>query len=692
MDPEHYPSTSKLSMSVDGDLILYGYDYDKNSSIIWSSKTSSDFNSTELVLENNGNLVIRSVSNPNNILWQSFDHPTDTWLPGAKVGFNKVKNKGQAYSWDDNSFSFEMDPNTLTSIILKKNRNRYGICKLKEKTVFSCSLDLGWYSGEADMLLHSNTNVSYVSNKNETYFTYTMTNSSVLTRFSIDYNGYFSQLVWLEEYQIWQPSKLRLDDTYCNKFTAYAHKNTKPSCSCLSATEANTRQQSTPECISQSLLQCHSGEKPGFLLLHNASITDTPITSQSGSPNRCKMACLQDCSCQAYAPGYQEVCQVWNGSSFDIQYVPGVDLYYRLAATKTGTKKGFGCGIGLIITLGILLWKCRSTKVLYPQRMVMDGFLMVYKYGALRNATKNFSTKLGEGGFGSVYKGNIQDSTKDIAVKYLKIQCQGEKQFRAEVSTLGKIHHVNLVNLLGLCIQGKKRFLVYEYMPHGSLDKQIFGDGPGVLDWRTRYQIVLGIAKGLAYLHDECRECIIHCDIKPENILLDDQFNPKIADFGLAKLLGRDFSRVLTTMRGTRGYLAPEWMSGVAITSKADVYGYGMMLFEIISGKRNWCIRVSGENDYVPLQVMQTLMNDGEVICLLDGKLEGDVNVEELTRVCRVAGWCIQENEKDRLSMMHVVRILEGTLEIVNPPMPKFLQNIAEIPEESTIYHSCTVG
>jgi serine/threonine protein kinase len=170
-----------------------------------------------------------------------------------------------------------------------------------------------------------------------------------------------------------------------------------------------------------------------------------------------------------------------------------------------------------------------------------------------------------------------------VAVKKLDGVSQGEKQFRAEVSTIGTIQHVNLIRLLGFCSEQSMKVLVYEYMPKGSLDQNIFGSAPAKLSWNIRFQIALGVAKGLSYLHEECRSCIVHCDRKPENVLLDDSFVPKIADFGLAKLFGRDFSRVLTTI----GNLAPEWISGTDITAKADVFSYGMMLFEIISGKRN---------------------------------------------------------------------------------------------------------
>ncbi|KAM1738274.1 hypothetical protein ACFX11_014114 [Malus domestica] len=163
-------------------------------------------------------------------------------------------------------------------------------------------------------------------------------------------------------------------------------------------------------------------------------------------------------------------------------------------------------------------------------------------------------------------------NSKAIAVKELKSMNQGEKQFPAEVGTISVIQHINLIRMRGFCANASKRFLVYDYMPNGSLQSLLLRKNPIMLDWKARYHIAVVTARGLAYLHDECRDCIIHCNVKPENILLDSEYSPKLADFGLAKLLGRHHSRVLTTMRGTVGYLAPEWFSGEAITPKADAF------------------------------------------------------------------------------------------------------------------------
>uniref|UniRef100_A0A8R7P3G1 non-specific serine/threonine protein kinase n=1 Tax=Triticum urartu TaxID=4572 RepID=A0A8R7P3G1_TRIUA len=319
------------------------------------------------------------------------------------------------------------------------------------------------------------------------------------------------------------------------------------------------------------------------------------------------------------------------------------------------------------------------------------GGIIAFKYTDLVRATKNFYEKLGVGCFGSVYKGVLSDSKTIVAVKRLDGAHQGEKQFRAEVSSVGLIQCIKLVKLIGFCCAGDHRLLVYEHMLNGSLDGHLFKKSNAnivVLNWNIRCQIALGVARGLCYLHQGCRECIIHCDIKPENILLDESFFPKIADFGLAAFMGRDFSRVMTTFRGTAGYLAPEWLTGVAITPKIDVYGFGMVLLEIISGRRNSPIeipyntrssstRYQNVEEYFPVQAISKL-HGGDVKSLVDPWLDGDFNLEEAERICKVACWCIQDNEFDRPTMGEVVRILEGLQEINMPPMLRLLAALTE--------------
>jgi hypothetical protein len=252
------------------------------------------------------------------------------------------------------------------------------------------------------------------------------------------------------------------------------------------------------------------------------------------------------------------------------------------------------------------------------------------------------------------------------------------------VLTLGTIHHVNLVRLRGFCSEGSKRALVYDYMANGSLDSHLFQTSLSsrqVLSWGQRFGIAVGVARGLAYLHDKCRERIIHCDIKPENILLDESLGAKLADIGMAKLVGRGFSRVLTTVRGTPGYLAPEWLAGAPVTVKADVYSFGLVLFELVSGRRNAAASPEEAGGrpaavYFPVHAAVRL-HAGDVVSLLDVRLCQDANVVELERLCKVACWCIQDEECDRPAMGLVVQQLEGVADVALPPIPSRLHTLS---------------
>ncbi|XP_048434689.1 G-type lectin S-receptor-like serine/threonine-protein kinase At2g19130, partial [Pyrus x bretschneideri] len=318
------------------------------------------------------------------------------------------------------------------------------------------------------------------------------------------------------------------------------------------------------------------------------------------------------------------------------------------------------CGFPSISTILIAFLKRKRSK---GTSAIVQDSLVLFKYRDLRKATDNFSRKLGEGGFGSVFKGILPNSTA-IAVKELKYLEQGEKQFRAEVGTIGTIHHINLVRLWGFCAEASKRLLQSLFHQENAL----------MLDWKGRYHIAIGTARGLTYLHEECQDCIIHCDIKPDNILLDAEYSPKLADFGLVKLVGRHHSRILTTMSGTVGYLAPEWFSGEAITPKADVLSYGMLLIEVISGRRNREGLDEGLENYRPIRVANVVNKGEDVVTLLDYRLEGRADKDELARACKVACCCIQEDEKDRPTMRQIVQILEGVSDVSIPPIPQFLQ------------------
>ncbi|GAV88605.1 Pkinase domain-containing protein [Cephalotus follicularis] len=293
----------------------------------------------------------------------------------------------------------------------------------------------------------------------------------------------------------------------------------------------------------------------------------------------------------------------------------------------------------------------------------VPGMPVRFSYEDLCTATEGFKEKLGGGGFGSVFKGVLQDGTR-IAVKRLDNLGQGMREFVAEVETIGSLHHFNLVRLMGFCAERSHRLLVYEFMSNGSLDKWIFNkDQRPRLDWQTRKKIVLDIAKGLAYLHEDCRQKIMHLDIKPQNILLDENFHAKVSDFGLSTLINRDESQVLTTMRGTPGYLAPEWRQ-LRITVKVDIYSFGIVVLEIVSARRN-LDRSRSEFSFHLLEVLRGKAEEERLIDIVE-YLDRDMldNTEEVERMIKIAIWCLQEDPAKRPLMSTVVKVLEGVMEV----------------------------
>ncbi|KAJ0713743.1 putative protein kinase RLK-Pelle-SD-2b family [Helianthus annuus] len=286
-----------------------------------------------------------------------------------------------------------------------------------------------------------------------------------------------------------------------------------------------------------------------------------------------------------------------------------------------------------------------------------------FTYEELKTATENFSNKLGQGGFGSVFEGTLEDDSK-IAVKFLDGLGQINKSFLAEVESIGSIHHVNLARLRGFCAWRSQRFLVYDFMSNGSLDRWIYhGNREHILEWECRKKIILDIAKGLSYLHEDCMQKIIHLDIKPQNILLDKDFNAKVSDFGLSKLIDRDQSHVMTRMRGTPGYMAPEWLSSV-ITEKVDVYSFGIVLLEILCGRRNFD-RSQPEESWHLLGVFQQCWEQGTLLDIVD-KYSEDMQTHgsEVVEMMKVASWCLQTNYTRRPSMSSVVMVLEGRMNV----------------------------
>ncbi|KAL3355643.1 hypothetical protein AABB24_016696 [Solanum stoloniferum] len=291
----------------------------------------------------------------------------------------------------------------------------------------------------------------------------------------------------------------------------------------------------------------------------------------------------------------------------------------------------------------------------------------LFSYKQLRIATDDFSTvnKIGEGGFGSVYKGRLK-SGKMAAIKVLSSESkQGVREFLTEIKVISDVDHENLVKLYGCCIEDDHRILVYNYLENNSLAQTLLGGGHSSIQfsWRTRTKISIGVAKGLAYLHEQVKPHIIHRDIKASNILLDKDLTPKISDFGLAKLIPPNATHVSTRVAGTIGYLAPEYAIRGQATRKSDVYSYGVLLIEIVTGRCNTNSRLPIDEQYLLERTWQ-LYERKELVLLVDTSLDGDFDAEQACRLLKIGLLCTQDSLKLRPSMSTILKMLTGEMEV----------------------------
>ncbi|XAR67715.1 Non-specific serine/threonine protein kinase [Bertholletia excelsa] len=309
----------------------------------------------------------------------------------------------------------------------------------------------------------------------------------------------------------------------------------------------------------------------------------------------------------------------------------------------------------------------------------------VFTYDELSQATDGFSKAnlLGEGGFGYVHKGLLSNG-KEVAIKQLKSGSgQGEREFQAEVEIISRVHHKHLVSLVGYCISGTQRLLVYEFVPNNTLEFHLHGKGKPPLSWPTRMRIALGSAKGLAYLHEDCHPKIIHRDIKAANILLDHNFEAKVADFGLARLNLDTDTHVSTRIMGTFGYLAPEYALTGKLTDKSDVFSFGVMLLELITGRRP-IDKVQFVDDNIvdwARPLLSQALEDNNFDALADPRLQKDYDSTEMTRMVACAAVCVRHLARRRPKMSQIVRALEG-----NIPLDDLSEGVK--PGHSTVFGS----
>ncbi|XP_057981110.1 G-type lectin S-receptor-like serine/threonine-protein kinase LECRK4 [Malania oleifera] len=710
------PGGSKIELTADGDFTLN----DPQGQVLW--KVDGVF--TNAAMLDTGNFVLANRSS-DNYGWESFKNPFDTILPTQVLEVGGMLSSRQTEnSYSKGRFQLRLLPDG--NLVL----NTIG---LPTEFAYAAYYHSHTYDG-ADVMncgyltIFNESGYMYVKRRNGNIVNLTSGNivppRDFYFRATLDHDGIFTQYahpksprngtwdrtwftIWSAPDDICSRIEGDLGSGACG-YNSYCvlDFNRRPLCECPPGFSFSDPNNKFNGCKQDRIQKCDDGpSKPeDFYEMHVLPNTFWPTSNfewlQPLNEDDCSRSCLHDCNC-VVAISVNGSCRkkklpLSNGRVDRNSYgkalikLPKFDVSSGEDPLPRGSNTGKKDQGTLILVGSILLGSSVFLNLMFVATIslvVLGSFqnkrklprvssisetnLRSFTYEYLREATDGFREELGRGAFGIVYKGIISSTTARniVAVKKLDRMVQErEIEFKTEARAIAKTHHRNLVRLLGYCDEGPHRLLVYEFMSNGTLASFLFG----LLrpDWNIRIQMASGIARGLMYLHEECSTQIIHCDIKPQNILLDDAFVARISDFGLAKLLMGDQTRTHTAIRGTRGYVAPEWFRNMPITAKVDVYSYGVMLLEIICCRRSMEIEREKEEEIILTDWVYDCYNYRRLEKLVVDDEEARNDMGRVKTLVMVAIWCVQEDPSLRPSMKTVTQMLEGVIEVPTPPCP----------------------
>ncbi|KAK9689904.1 hypothetical protein RND81_09G089700 [Saponaria officinalis] len=697
-----------VRISDDGQLVLL----DGSNSIVWSTNGTNTTNGSSAQLLDTGNLVLlQPDAKPNsNVIWQSFHHPSNALLPHMQPTFPSTQNKDHvifracksASDPSEGSFSAGIGTTGLPQVLIWKDEEIYWRTGPWDRNNYIGLPNVDTTLNDGFVLDVETTTVAIKFSPDD---------ASMLFNFVINYDGFIVESYWDDGAKNWTAgwtaptAKCEVYGT-CGVFGICDH--VRDVCKCLPGFERKNvnewkKGNFGSGCVRRKPLQCgnSSREFDGFMRLHSVKVPDNIEKVSAFSEGGCRNLCVNNCSCLAYSYHLDIGCMIWSKDLIDTQQFSAsgdVDLFLRLASSELeggNNRKRVeviasvtAMGAILVVVFIYFLWRRRKAtqrgKKEELKRYNFDDNVgqlelqepPLYTFDMVKNATGDFheSNKLGEGGFGPVYKGVLENG-HEIAVKRLsRSSGQGLEEFKNEVTVISKLQHRNLVRLLGCCVEGDEKMLIYEYMPNRSLDALLFDPKyQELLPWERRFSIIEGICRGLLYLHRDSRLRIIHRDLKPSNILLDEDLNPKISDFGMARIFEGNQDQANTRrVVGTYGYMSPEYAMG-HFSEKSDVYSFGVILLEIISARKNNTFH-RYEQSLTLIGYAWKLWNEGNIDALIDPMISEPRFHTDIKRCIQLGLLCVQEVAKDRPNTSTVISMLVADIEhLPHPKKPPFI-------------------
>ncbi|TKY68746.1 G-type lectin S-receptor serine/threonine-protein kinase RLK1 [Spatholobus suberectus] len=713
------PEDSKVELTADDGLVLTA----PNGSQLWNtggvsvSVSSGVFNDT-------GNLVLQD--GDSNSVWESFTDYRDTLLPSQTMERGqKLSSKLRENDFNKGRFElfFQNDGNlVMRSINLPSgyaNENYYQSGTIESNTSSAGTQLVFDRSGDM-YILRENNEIYNLSGGGSTS---RVSTSQFYLRATLDFDGVFTLYrhpkgssgsegwtpVWSHPDNICKDNLASGGSGVCGyNSICNLGDDKRPICQCpkwYSLVDPNDPYGSCKPDFVQACVVDELSKRQDLYDFEVLTDTDWPLSDyvlqKPFTDELCRQSCMEDCMCSVAIFRLGDSCwkkklplsngrvdATLNGAKAFMKVrkdnsslaVPPIIVNKNNSNTLilVGSVLLGGSAFLNLILVGAI---CLSTSFVlrYKKKLrrvgksdtAVETNLRCFTYEELEEATNGFDKVLGKGAFGIVYEGVINmGSITLVAVKRLNtfLLEEVQKEFKNELNVIGLTHHKNLVRLLGFCEAESERLLVYEYMSNGTLASLLFNvEKPS---WKLRLQIAIGVARGLLYLHEECSTQIIHCDIKPQNILLDDYYNARISDFGLSKLLNMNQSRTNTAIRGTKGYVALEWFKNMPITAKVDVYSYGVLLLEIVSCRKSVESEAEDEEKAILTEWAYDCYVEGALHALVENDKEALDDMEMVEKFVMIALWCVQEDPGLRPTMRNVTQMLEGVVEVQVPPCP----------------------